>query len=69
LKVYVLQGCHTRKRWVGKGGKATFVGAQDPDILREAIEELQKETAAGAAMLLIKVKAHRKEPGNEETNI
>jgi len=26
------------KRWVGNGGKATLVGAQDADILLEAIE-------------------------------
>jgi len=28
------------KRWVGKVGKATLVGAPDADILWEAIEEL-----------------------------
>ena len=41
------------KRWVGKGGKATLVGAPDADILQEAIEELRKRTTAGAATFLV----------------
>jgi len=57
------------KNWVGEGGKATLVGAPDADILREAIEELQKRITAGAAMFLVKVKAHRGEPANEEAEI
>jgi len=57
------------KRWVGEGGKATFVGAPDADISVEAIEELRKRTAAGTATFLVKVKAHRTEPTNEEANI
>jgi len=46
------------KRWVGEGGKATLVGAPDADILLEAIKEPRKRTTAGAAMFLVKVKAH-----------
>ena len=59
------------RRWVGEGGKATLlvVGAPDADILFEAIEELRKRTAAGAATFLVKVKAHRGEPANEEADI
>jgi len=38
-------------------------------MLLEAIEELRKRTTAGAATLLVKVKAHRGEPANEEANI
>ena len=53
------------KRWVGEGGKATLVGASDADILLEAIEELRKRTTA----FLVKVKAHRKKPANEEADI
>ena len=56
-------------RWVGEGGKATLVGAPDADILLEAMEELRKRTTAGAATFLIKVKAHRGEPANEEDDI
>ena len=57
------------KKLVGEGGKATLVGAPDTDILQEAIEELRKRTTAGAATFLVKVKAHRGEPANEEANI
>jgi len=34
-----------------------------------AIEELRKRTTAGAAMFLVKVKAHRGEPAIEEADI
>ena len=34
-----------------------------------AIEELRKRTTAGAATFLVKVKAHRGEPANEEADI
>jgi len=57
------------KRWVGEGGKSTLVGVPDADILLEAIEELRKRTSAGAATFLVKVKAHRGEPANEEADI
>ena len=57
------------KRWVGEGGKATLVGAPDADILLEVIEELQKGTTTGTATFLVKVKAHRGEPANEEADI
>ena len=36
---------------------------------REAIKELSKITKAGASTFLVKVKAHRGEPANEEANI
>jgi len=57
------------KWWVGEGGEATLVGTPDADILREAIEELRKRTIAGAAMFLVKVKAHGGEVANKEANI
>jgi len=57
------------KRWVGEGGKAMLVGAPDADILLEAIEELRKRPTARAVMFLVKVKAHRGEPANEEADI
>ena len=50
--------------------KVTLIGAPgDADILLEAIEELRKRTTAGAATFLIKVKAHRGEPANEDADI
>jgi len=57
------------KIWVGECGKAMLVGAPDADILPEAIKELWKRTAAGASTFLVKVKAHREEPANEEADI
>ena len=36
---------------------------------REAIKELSKITKAGASTFLVKVKAHRGEPANEEADI
>jgi len=57
------------KKWVREGRKATLVGAPDANILLEAIEELQKRTTAGAATFLVKVKAHRGEPANEEADV
>jgi len=52
------------ERWVGEGRKVSLVGpgASDAAILQEAIEELQKRKIAGAAMFLVKVKAHQEEP-------
>jgi len=57
------------KRWVGEGRKATSVGAPDAEILLEAIEEIRKRTTAGAATFLVKMKAHRGEPADEEADI
>ena len=56
-------------RWVGEGGKATVAGAPDADILREVIELLRARIEAGTATFLVKVKAHRGEPANEEADI
>ena len=52
-----------------EGGKVTSVGAPNADILLEATEELQNRITAGAATFLVKVKAHRGEPANEEADI
>jgi len=52
-------------RWISEGGKATFVGAPDADILAAAIEILRKKIAAGTATFLVKMKAHRGEPAYE----
>jgi len=56
-------------RWIGEGGKATLVGTPDADILAADIEILRKRIAAGTAVFLIKVKAHRGEPANEGADI
>ena len=54
---------------MGEGGKATLAGAPDADILQEAIELLRAIIEAGTATFLVKVKAHRGEPANEEADI
>jgi len=56
---------------IGEGGKVTLVEAPDANILREAIEELQKRATTGAAMFLrvVRGKAHRRAPANEEADI
>ena len=55
---------------LGEGGNTTLVvGAPDANIILEAIEEVRKGTTAGAATFLVKVKAHRGEPANEEADI
>jgi len=59
----------TVNRWIGEGGKATFVGAPDADILAAAIEMLRKRIAIGIATFLVKVKAHRGESANEGAHI
>ena len=41
----------------------------DGDVLKAIIIKLQKRVKAGAATLLIKVKAHRGGPLNEEADI
>jgi len=45
------------------------MGAPDADILAAAIEILRKRIAAGTATFLVKVKAYRGEPANEEADI
>ena len=46
-----------------------MVGSPDADVLAAAIEILRKKIAAGTATFLTKVKAHRREPANEGTDI
>jgi ribonuclease HI len=41
----------------------------DGDVLKDIIIKLQKRVEAGATTLLIKVKAHRGDPLNEEADI
>ena len=45
------------------------MGAPDADILAAAIEILRNRIAAGTATFLVKVKAYRGEPANEEADI
>jgi ribonuclease HI len=56
-------------KWVGGGAKLNLTKTPDADILKEIVIKLQKRVEAGAATLLIKVKAHRGDPLNEEADI
>jgi ribonuclease HI len=56
-------------KWVGGGAKLSLTKTPDADILKEIVIKLQKRVEAGAATLLIKVKAHRGDPLNEEADI
>ena len=69
--VLVYVRTHTQTAWVldVSPGVGRTSGEPDADILLEAIEELRQRTTAGAATILVKVKAHRGEPANEEANI
>jgi hypothetical protein len=49
--------------------KLNLSKSPDADILKTIILKLQKRVEAGAATLLIKVKAHRGDPLNEEADI
>ena len=55
-------------RWVGEGAKTTLATAPDADILRRILEVLRERIEAGAATFLIKIKAHRGEPMNEDAD-
>ncbi len=56
-------------KWIGGGAKLNLVKTVDADVLRVIIVKLQQRVKAKAATLLIKVKAHRGCPLNEETDI
>ena len=60
-----LQAIH---RWIG-GAKLNLSKSPDADVLKKIIIKLQKRVLAGAATLLVKVKDHRGDPLNEETDI
>ncbi len=56
-------------KWIGYGGTLNLSKSPDTDILKVIILKFQKRVEAGAATLLIKVKAHRGDPLNEEADI
>jgi len=49
----------TIKKWIGGGTKLNLTKTTDADVLKVIVIKLQKKVKAGAATLLIKVKAHR----------
>ena len=61
-----LQAIH---KWIGGGAKLNLSRSSDADVLKDIILKIQKRVEAGATTLLIKVKAHRGDPLNEEADI
>ena len=61
-----LQAIH---KWIGGGAKLNLSRSPDVDVLKTIILKLQKRVEAGATTLLIKVKVHRGDPLNEDTDI
>ena len=56
-------------KWIGGGAKLSLAKTTDADVLKTIIVKLQQRVKAKVATLLIKVKAHRGFPLNEETDI
>ncbi len=62
----------TREGWqrpIGCAAKLNLSKSPDADVLKKIMIKLQKRVQAGAATLLVKVKAHRGDPLNEEADI
>ncbi len=59
----------TINKWIGGGAKLSLAKTADVDILRSIIVKLQQRVKAKSGTLLIKVKAHRGCPLNEEADI
>ena len=55
-------------KWLGEGSRATMAGVANEDLLRPIIEMLRQRVETGAVTVLLKVKAHRGEPLNEEAD-
>jgi len=56
-------------KWIGCGTKLNLSKTLDTDVLREIVIKLRKRVLVGAVTLLIKVKAHRGDPLDEEADI
>ena len=54
---------------IGGGANLNLSRSPGADVLKAIILKLQKRVEAGATTLLIKVKAHRGDPLNEEADI
>ena len=61
-----LQDIH---KWMGCGVKVNLSESPDTDVLKDIVLKLQKRVEVGASTLQIKVKVHREDPLNEETDI
>ena len=60
--------CRLVDRWVGQGGKVSLVNTVDADILEYILAKLAARIATKDRTFLVKVKTHRGEPLNEESD-
>ena len=56
-------------KWIGGGSKLSLAKTADADILKAIVIKLQKRVQAKSGTVLLKVKAHRGCPLNEEADI
>ena len=56
-------------KWIGGEAKLNLVRTSDADVLKSTVIKLQKRVKTGVETLLIKMKTHRGDPLNEETDI
>ena len=55
-------------RWIGSGPRTTLAGDANADIVASIVERVRARVLQGACTFIVKVKAHRGEPLNEEAN-
>ena len=56
-------------KWIGCGAKLNLSKSSDQDVLKTIILKLQKRVEVGVMTPLIKVKSHRMDPLNEESDV
>ena len=54
--------------WIGRGPKASLAKDENADSMWIIIKHLRKRTKCGARTFLVKIKAHRGEPVNEQAD-
>jgi ribonuclease HI len=59
----------TIHKWIGGGSKLNLSRSTDTDVLKDIILKLEQRVPVGTTTLMIKVKVHRGDPLNEETDI
>ena len=55
-------------RWIGSGPRTTLEGDPNADILTSIVERMRARVLKGARTFMVKVKAHRGEPLNENAD-
>ena len=55
-------------RWIGSGPRITLAGDPNADIVTSIAERMRPRVLKGARTFMVKVKAHRGEPLNENAD-